>query len=58
MDPFKNIRPYTDAEVAEVLQSLANNSSVLKALIGFQLPGILAKAPFVKFFVMFFSILI
>ena len=51
MDPFKNIRPYTDAEVAEVLQSLANNSSVLKALIGFQFPGILAKAPFVKFFV-------
>ena len=51
MDPFKNIRPYTDAEVAGVLQSLANNPSVLKALIGFQLPGILAKAPFVKFFV-------
>ena len=51
MDPFKNIRPYTDAEVAGVLQSLVNNPSVLKALIGFQLPGILAKAPFVKFFV-------
>ena len=51
MDPFKNIRPYTDAEVASVLQSLVNNPSVLKALIGFQLPGILAKAPFVKFFV-------
>ena len=51
MDPFKNIRPYTDAEVAGVLQSLANNPSVLKALIGFQFPGILAKAPFVKFFV-------
>ena len=51
MEPFKNIRPYTDAEVAGVLQSLVNNPSVLKALIGFQLPGILAKAPFVKFFV-------
>ncbi|MDA7549046.1 1-acyl-sn-glycerol-3-phosphate acyltransferase [Gammaproteobacteria bacterium] len=51
MDPFKNIRPYTDAEVAGVLQSLVNNPSVLKALIGFQFPGILAKAPFVKFFV-------
>jgi hypothetical protein len=51
MDPFKNIRPYTDAEVAGVLKSLVNNPSVLKALIGFQFPGILAKAPFVKFFV-------
>ena len=51
MDPFKNIRPYTDAEVAGVLQSLVSNPSVLKALIGFQFPGILAKAPFVKFFV-------
>ncbi|MDA9925273.1 1-acyl-sn-glycerol-3-phosphate acyltransferase [Gammaproteobacteria bacterium] len=51
MDPFKNIRPYTDAEVAEVLQSLANNSSVLKALIGLQFPGILSKSPFLKFFV-------
>ena len=51
MDPFKNIRPYTDAEVAGVLQSLVNNPSVLKALIGFQFPGILSKAPFVKFFV-------
>ena len=51
MDPFKNIRPYTDAEVAGVLQSLVNNPSVLKALIGFQFPGILAKAPFIKFFV-------
>ena len=51
MDPFKNIRPYTDAEVAEVLQSLATNSSVLKALIGLQFPGILSKAPFLKFFV-------
>ncbi|MDC0942224.1 1-acyl-sn-glycerol-3-phosphate acyltransferase [Gammaproteobacteria bacterium] len=51
MDPFKNIRPYTNAEVAEVLQSLANNSSVLKALIGLQFPGILSKAPFLKFFV-------
>ncbi len=51
MDPFKNIRPYTDAEVAEVLQSLANNSSVLKALIGLQFQGILSKAPFLKFFV-------
>ena len=51
MDPFKNIRPYADAEVAEVLQSLVNNPSVLKALIGFQFPGILAKVPLVKFFV-------
>jgi len=51
MDPFKNIRPYNDAEVAGVLQSLANNPSVLNALIGFRFPGILAKAPFVKFFV-------
>ena len=51
MDPFKNIRPYTDAEVARVLKSLVNNPSVLKALIGFLFPGILAKAPFVKFIV-------
>ena len=51
MDPFKKIRPYTDAEVAEVLQSLANNPSVLNALIGLQFPGILAKVPFIKFFV-------
>ena len=51
MDPFKNIRPYTDAEVAEVLQSLANNPSVLKALIGLQYPGIISKVPFIKFFV-------
>src|SRR5210317_656433 len=51
MDPFKNIRPYTDAEVAEVLQSLAKNPSVLKALIGLQYPGILSKVPFLKFFV-------
>ena len=50
MDPFKNIRPYTDAEVASVLQSLVNNPSVLKALIGFQFPGFFAKAPFIKFF--------
>ena len=51
MDPFKKIRPYTDAEVVEVLQSLANNPSVLNALIGLQFPGILAKVPFIKFFV-------
>ena len=51
MDPFKNIRPYNDAEVAGVLQSLSNNPSVLKALIGFQFPGFFAKAPFIKFFV-------
>ena len=51
MDPFKNIRPYNDAEVAEVLRALANNPSVLSALIGFRFPGILAKAPFIKFFV-------
>ena len=50
MDPFKKIRPYTDAEVAKVLQSLANNPSVLNALIGFQFPGIVAKLPFIKFF--------
>ena len=31
MDPFKDIRPYTDAEVAEVLRSLTSNPSVLKA---------------------------
>ena len=43
MDPFKNIRPYNDAEVAGVLQSLSNNPSVLKALIGFQETEILLK---------------
>ena len=40
MDPFKDIRPYTDAEVAEVLRSLTSNPSVLKALIGLQFPGV------------------
>ena len=28
MDPFKNIRPYTDSEVDQVLQSLTSNESV------------------------------
>jgi hypothetical protein len=43
MDHFKNIRPYTDAEVAEVLQSLVNNPSVLNALIGFSFLEFLQK---------------
>ena len=33
MDPFKNIRPYTDSEVDQVLQSLTSNESVIKAYI-------------------------
>ncbi len=51
MDPFKDIRPYTDSEVAKVIESLTSNPSVLKALIGLQFPGIISKLPFVKFFV-------
>ena len=51
MDPFKDIRPYTDAEVAEVLRSLTSNPSVLKALIGLQFPGVISNIPFVKFFI-------
>ena len=51
MDPFKNIRPYTDAEVAEVLSSLTSNHAVLNALIGLQFPGILSKIPLLKYFI-------
>ena len=51
MDPFKNIRPYTDAEVAEVLSSLTSNHSVLNALIGLQFPGIFSKIPLLKYFI-------
>ena len=51
MDPFKNIRPYVDSEVAEVLSSLTSNQSVIKALIGLQFPGILSKIPFLKFYI-------
>ncbi len=51
MDPFKDIRPYTDSDVAKVIESLTSNPSVLKALIGLQFPGIISKLPFVKFFV-------
>ena len=51
MDPFKDIRPYTDSEVAGVLESLTSNPSVLKALMGLQFPGVISKVPFVKFFV-------
>ena len=51
MDPFKNIRPYTDAEVGQVLKSLTSNESVIKALMGLQFPGMASKIPFIKFFV-------
>ena len=51
MDPFKNIRPYTDSEVGQVLQSLTSNESVIKALMGLQFPGMVSKIPFLKFFV-------
>ena len=51
MDPFKDIRPYTDSEVAGVLESLTSNPSVSKALMGLQFPGVISKVPFVKFFV-------
>ena len=51
MDPFKDIRPYADSEVAQVLESLTSNPSVLKALIGLQFPGAISKVPFIKFFV-------
>lgn len=50
MDPFKDIRPYSDSEVASVLQSLASNPSVLKAFIGLQFPSMLSKMPFIEFF--------
>ena len=33
MDPFKYIRPYTESEVDQVLQSLTSNESVIKASI-------------------------
>ena len=51
MDPFKDIRPYTDSEVDQVLQSLTSNASVVNALIRLQFPGIVSKIPFIKFFV-------
>ena len=51
MDPFKNIRPYTDSEVDQVLQSLTSNESVIKALMGLQFPGMVSKIPFIKFFI-------
>ena len=50
MDPFKDIRPYSDSEVASVLQSLASNPSVLKAFVGLQFPSMLSKIPFIEFF--------
>ena len=43
MDPFKDIRPYVDSEVAEVLSSLTSNQSVINALVGLQFPGIFSK---------------
>ena len=46
MDQFKNIRPYNDSEVADVLSSLTSNQSVLNALMGLQFPGIYSKIPF------------
>ena len=51
MDPFKDIRPYIDSEVAEVLSSLTSNKSVINALMGLQFPGIFSKIPFFKFFI-------
>lgn len=51
MDSFKDIRPYTDSEVEQVLQSLTSNESVIKALLGLQFPGMVSKIPFIKFFV-------
>ena len=50
MDPFKDIRPYSNSEVASVLQSLASNPSVLKAFVGLQFPSMLSKIPFIEFF--------
>ena len=50
MDPFKDIRPYSDSEAASVLQSLASNPSVLKAFVGLQFPSMLSKMPFIEFF--------
>ena len=51
MDHFKDIRPYVDSEVSEVLSSLTSNQSVVNALIGLQFPGIISKIPFFKFFI-------
>ena len=51
MDPFKNIRPYTDNEVAGVLSTLTSNQAVLNALIGLQFPRIFSKIPFFKYFI-------
>ena len=51
MDPFKDIRPYKDSEVTEVVNSLVSNPSVLKALMGLQFPGFVSKLPFIKFVV-------
>ena len=51
MDLFKDIRPYADSEVAQVLESLTSNPSVLKALMGLQYPSAISKLPFIKFFV-------
>ena len=51
MDPFKDIRPYVDSEVAEVLSSLISNQSVINALIVLQFPGIFSNISFFKFFI-------
>ncbi|MEH6625088.1 MAG: 1-acyl-sn-glycerol-3-phosphate acyltransferase [Motiliproteus sp.] len=37
-DPFKNIRPYNDDEVAEVVQRLLNTSEFISAMGQFQFP--------------------
>lgn len=39
MDPFHDIRPYQDEEVAEVLNGLVNNSGFLDTIIGFRFPS-------------------
>ncbi len=48
MDPFKNIRPYVDSEVDDVLESLISNNEVIKALMALQYPGLISKLPFIK----------
>ncbi|WP_304525515.1 1-acyl-sn-glycerol-3-phosphate acyltransferase [Halomonas sp. I5-271120] len=44
-DPFADIRPYQDNEVAEVIVRLANNAELLDALTQFKLPRLARLTP-------------
>lgn len=50
-DPFENIRPYHDDEVAEVLTRLSHNAELLDAITRYRLPRLARFAPPVARFV-------